>query len=346
MRFWNVSASTSAAPRIDSSLTDIPEGVLIAFAFILGLIFGSFGTVVSYRVPRGESISTPKRSFCLNCQHQISFIENIPVFSYLFLRGRCRHCGTNISPRYPLTELLTAILFAAAAAKFDATVEAVAYALFFWTLVVLAVIDLEHKKLPDKIVLPLVVGGVGLLALAAGVDGSFGEFSPVALISALVAIAISAFMFWPASEEEGDDEQVKRRPLNVYGILVLAGWGALTTAAFVEREQTWLAGAVIGAAVFSGFFFSVGFTVAGGMGGGDIKLALALGAFSGYLGAPGTPLVAMFMSLVVGGVISMIFLTRGGSRKDQLPFGPFLALGTTIAIFFGQELQDWYGGLF
>ena len=270
------------------------------------------------------------------------------------MRGRCRHCGTKIPPRYPLTELLTATLFALAAWKFDATIEAVAYALFFWALVILTVIDLESRKLPDVIVLPTFVGGIALLAIAAAVDDFFGEFSPVLIASIAAVVGISAVMFpWgrkppedSTNEEDVARSQPSRRKLDPWGVFALAAWGALVVAAFVRGEQVSLAGAVIGAAVFSGFFFSVAFTYAAGMGGGDVKLALALGAFSGYLGAPGTPLVAMFMSLVVGGVISMVWIMRGASRKDQLPFGPFLALGTTIAIFLGDRIQDWYGGSF
>lgn len=280
----------------------------------------------------------------------------------MFLRGRCRNCGTKISARYPFTELLTAVLFAAAVAKFGATVEAVAYALFFWILVVLTVIDLELKKLPDKIVLPTLIGGFALLALGAARNDYLGEFDAVTAVSVAVALGIAVFMFWPDSDEsdEGQDEApvsrpdekdvtppaVRRTSLNPLGVLLLAGWGALLVAAFNAGESLSLAGSIVGAAVFSGFFFSAGVIVQGGMGGGDIKLALVLGAFAGYLGSPGTVLVAMFMSVVAGGIISILFLATGGSRKDALPFGPFLALGTVIAVFWGQSIQDWYGGSF
>lgn len=329
--------------------------MLVAFAFILGLIFGSFGTVVAYRVPRGESVRKPKRSHCPNCGHKISAMENIPVFSYIFLRGRCRNCKAKISPRYPLTELATAILFAAAAAKFDGNVEALAYALLFWALVILTVVDLELRKLPDAIVLPLLIGGLALLASAAITNDYFGEFSFVLVASVAVVVGIAAVMFpWgrkdPGKESNEDDlatpEGPSRARINPWGVFTLAGWGALTGAAFVRGDQTSIAGAIIGAAIFSGFFFSIALTYEGGMGGGDVKLALVLGAFSGYLGAPGNVLVAMFSSLVVGGLVSIVFLFAGGTRKTALPFGPFLALGTTIAIFWGESLQDWYGGSF
>ena len=92
-------------------------------AGVLGLIFGSFGTVAAYRIPRHETIVTG-RSKCPQCGRQIKAIENIPVISYLALRGRCPGCGERISPRYPLTELVTGVLFALAVAEFGLTLTA------------------------------------------------------------------------------------------------------------------------------------------------------------------------------------------------------------------------------
>ena len=345
---------------------ELSEGVLIGIFAGFGLIFGSFGTVVAFRVPRGESI-VAGRSKCPACGHTITAIENVPLFSYLFLRGRCRECGMKISPRYPFIEVVTAVLFALSAAKFDLTVEAVVYAGFFWALVVLCVIDLEERKLPDAITLPLFVVGLAGLAVAAMLDDRIGAFSLVSAVSAAGALAITAVMFpWgrgrsagakrpsaeaatakhPAAAADEQDIDVARPPrprLNVVGLAVLAAWTVLLIAAFVDGEETSFAGALIGSAVFAGFFFSIAFTYIGGMGGGDIKLALTLGAFAGYLGAPGNAAVAMFLSLLVGGVVSAVVLLRGGDRKSALPFGPFLALGTTLAIFIGDHIQDLYG---
>ena len=337
---------------------DIPEGVLVAAAGILGLIFGSFGTVVAYRVPRGESILRPSRSKCPNCGHTITALENVPLLGYIFLRGRCRNCGTKISPRYPFAELVTGLLFAASAMKFGLTIETVAYALLFWALVVLAVIDFEVRKLPDAITLPLFVAGLGALTVAAASDDGFGEFSVISIVAAAIVLFVLAAMYpWlpshratpeetsePAGAEE-DEVAVapSRARLNIWGLLALVGWVIFLGYAFLEGEQTGLAGAITGAALFSGFFFAVAFTYMGGMGGGDIKLGLVLGAFAGYLGAPGNVVVAMFSALVLGGLVSALVLFGGGSRKTALPFGPFLALGTIVAIFWGERIQDLYG---
>ena len=336
---------------------DIPEGILVAAAGVLGLVFGSFGTVVAYRVPRGESI-VGGRSKCPQCGHTITAFENLPVLSYVFLRGRCRNCGAKISPRYPLAELVTAILFAAAAAKFGLTIEGVAYAGLFWALVVLAAIDLHERKLPDALTLPLFVVGFGALSAASLVDGALGEFSVIPIVSAAIVLFVLAAMYpWlpshRATPEEttepagGEEDEVSVTPsrgrLNIWGLLALVGWVILLGYAFLEGEQGGLAGAVTGAALFAGFFFAVAFTYMGGMGGGDVKLGLVLGAFAGYLGAPANVVVAMFSALVLGGIASAVVLFAGGSRKTALPFGPFLALGTIVAIFFGDGIQDLYG---
>lgn len=350
---------------------DLPDAFVIAAAGALGLIFGSFGTVVAYRVPKQESVVTG-RSKCPNCGHTITALENIPVLSYLFLRGRCRNCGTRISPRYPLIELVTGVLFAAAAAKFDLSGEAVAYAGLFWALVVLTVIDLEERKLPDALTFPLFVVGLGALGIISVADDALGDLSIITIVSVAVILAVLAAMYpWlpshRAAKEEPEtdlasekdeperalasekDEPVApsspqaRASLNPWGVLVLAGWVAFLGYAFLEGEQTRFAGALLGAALFSGFFFAIAFTYIGGMGGGDVKLSLVLGAFAGYLGSPGNVIVAMFSALVVGGVVSAIVLFAGGSRKTALPFGPFLALGTIIAIFWGDAIQNFYG---
>ena len=203
------------------------------------------------------------------------------MFSYLFLRGKCRHCGHRISPRYPLTEIATAILFALAFWKFGVSIRALAYAAFFWVLVVLCVIDFEHKLLPTRVIYPSLV----------------------------------------------------------------AGWVLLTADALVEGEPDRLLDALIGMAIFAGFFFTVAFLVPKGMGMGDVRLALLLGTFLGYLGGAGFVLLGMFASFLTGALIGTVAaaITKGG-RKMKIPFGPFLALGTLIAIFAGRPILDAYLG--
>lgn len=166
------------------------ETVAAVIAFGLGLIFGSFASVVAYRVPRGENIVSG-RSKCPSCGREITALENVPVFSYLFLRGRCRHCGARISIRYPLIELVTGALFAASVVLYGITLQAVLYSAFFWVLVVLTVIDLEHKLLPNRIVYPSFVAGALGLVVVALVDGELGRLRG----AAFGALVFGGFLF-------------------------------------------------------------------------------------------------------------------------------------------------------
>jgi leader peptidase (prepilin peptidase)/N-methyltransferase len=133
------------------------EGFRLAIFVIAGLAMGSFLTVVSYRLPRRESIVKP-RSACPGCGTTIRSRDNIPVVSYLLLRGRCRDCGTRISPIYPLTELATGVLFAAAALRFDRTLIAAVVAVFLGVVLAAAVIDARHRIIPNRLVYAGLIG--------------------------------------------------------------------------------------------------------------------------------------------------------------------------------------------
>ena len=322
----------------------------VVAAGVLGLIFGSFATAAAYRIPRGESIVTG-RSKCPNCGATVTAVENVPVVSYLLLRGRCRHCGEPISGRYPLTEVATGVLFALSVWEFDVSLRAAVYAGFFWVLVVLTVIDLEHGLLPDRLVFPsLVVGGVGLAATAIVEDRLGNPTAALGFAAAVVVAILVSVLLPPRSSEE--DEQVEaetgpRRRIYLPALAFIVPWMLLVGLAFAAGEQRGVAGSVIGAAVFSGFFWVVASAVPGGMGGGDVKLALLLGSFVGYIEAPGLILVAMFLAFVSGTLIGAIpMLLRGGSRTSAVPFGPFLALGSALAIFVGEDILDAYLGAF
>jgi leader peptidase (prepilin peptidase) / N-methyltransferase len=144
-----------------------------AFLFLFGLLIGSFLTVVAHRVPRGESV-VGGRSHCPSCGAQIAAYDNVPVFSWVLLRGRARCCGAPISPRYPLTELLTGALYAATVAALWGDAGEIALGLAFVTmLVAVSLTDLERRIIPNRI---LLVGAVAGAALAAVADpGSLPE---------------------------------------------------------------------------------------------------------------------------------------------------------------------------
>ncbi len=159
---------------------------LVAGLGLFGLVIGSFLNVVIYRVPRGESIVAP-RSRCPACGTTLRAIDNIPVASYVVLRGRCRSCKAPISAQYPIVELLTAGLFAATAAHFGFTWSLPAFVILGAGLVALATIDLERQVLPRQIVYVVSVLVAALLVVAAAVNGDWRRL--------LIALACAAVWF-------------------------------------------------------------------------------------------------------------------------------------------------------
>lgn len=165
-------------------------GALIGLCGLLGLAIGSFLNVVIYRVPRNESIVSP-RSACPACGTPIREKDNIPVVSWLLLRGRCRDCQAPISPRYPLVELACGALFAGTAARFGYQWDLPAFLVLFAGLLALSCIDVERLVLPKKIVYPLTITVAALLLVAAGATGKWHSF----VIGLICAAAWFALFF-------------------------------------------------------------------------------------------------------------------------------------------------------
>ena len=253
---------------------------LIAVVAVFGLIVGSFLNVVIYRVPRGESIVRP-RSHCPECDAEIAPRDNIPVVSWLALRGRCRHCQARISPRYLLVEALTAALFVLVAIEFGESWALPAFLAFTAVLIAVTATDLEHRRIPTPIVWTGLVIGVVLL---------------------VAATAAESLPWW------------------------------------------WMARAAIGAAACGGAFLALVLALPRGMGMGDVRLVTVEGLYLGWLGA-GLPLVAIFLGFLVGSVVGIGLMVAGrAGRKTRIPFGPFLAAGAYVTLFWGQSLLDAYRG--
>jgi leader peptidase (prepilin peptidase)/N-methyltransferase len=244
-------------------------GALAAAVFLPGLAIGSFLNVVAARLPLGRSIVHPA-SECPHCHTPILRRDNIPVVSYLLLRGRCRSCHAAIAWRYPAVELLTAGLVVACFVVFGLSAEAVLASFFCAVLVAISAIDAERYIIPNRIVLP--AAGIALLAQT----------------------ALSPSVEW-----------------------LIAGLGAAT------------------------FFFVAALAYPGGMGMGDVKLALLLGFMLGR-----TVPIAIFVGMITALVPSVVLLARHGSaaRKMKIPFGPFLAFGGVVALFLGDAILDAYLG--
>jgi leader peptidase (prepilin peptidase) / N-methyltransferase len=246
---------------------------LAAFVFPPALALGSFLNVVAARLPERRSLIHP-RSACVACGAEIAWYENLPLVSFIALRGRCRSCNARISWRYPAVELATALLVVASFVRFGLTGDAVVAAYFCAALVVLSAIDAERRILPDLIVLP--------------------------------------------------------------------SWGVVLTANIALHPDRVLEYVVasLGASLFL-FLALVAYPK--GMGMGDVKLALLLGAALGKSVA-----VGMMIGMVAALLYSTVLFARHGlgARKMAIPFGPFLAFGAIVALFAGERLLDTYLGLF
>ena len=151
-------------------MTAVPIAVLSLAAGILGLAIGSFLNVVVHRLPAGASLVRPA-SACPSCRRPVAARDNIPVLSWLLLRGRCRHCGVDISPRYPLIELVTGLLFVAAAVRFGWSLELAVALILTASGVALFAIDLEHRRLPFALTRTAGAGCLAVLAVDAVLDG-------------------------------------------------------------------------------------------------------------------------------------------------------------------------------
>ena len=281
------------------SLIELGQPWLLALAGFLGLMIGSFLNVLIHRLPkmmqaewaaqcaelRNEPVpESPRynlmvpRSACPHCQHRISAAENIPVLSWLMLRGKCSACHTKISPRYPIVELLTGLLTLAVVWKFGATWQAVGGLVFVWTLIALAFIDFDTSLLPDSLTLPLLWAGL-IFNLA-----SHFTSLPEAVIGAIAGYLILWSIFWLFKLATGKE----------------------------------------------------------GMGYGDFKLLAAIGAWLGWQLLPITLLLSSVVGALVG--IAMIVWIKH-DRRVPIPFGPYLAGGGLVALFFGDQLTRAYLGL-
>jgi leader peptidase (prepilin peptidase)/N-methyltransferase len=237
--------------------------VVLPLVFLPGLALGSFLGVVAARVPLRRSVVRPG-SACMSCGSPIRWCDNVPVVSYLALRGRCRACGKRIPPRDLAIELATALLLVGCVLAFGLSLRAAAAAVACGAFVVVTATDLERRVVPNRVVLP---------AAAA--------------------------------------------------VLVLRTAG--------QPSPEWALGA-LGAA---GFFLLAALAYPGGMGMGDVKLALLVGALLGRA----TPL-GIVLGLLFALVPSAVLLVRHGLRARRLaiPLAPFLAAGAVVALFAGQAI--------
>ena len=279
--------------------TTVDPAFWIGFAFLFGLVIGSFLNVVIFRLPEGQSIVSPG-SRCPGCEAPIAWYDNVPVLSFLVLRGRCRHCRLAISYRYPSVELLTGLVFALIAWRFGAGWLMPLYALFAAGLITAALIDFDRQLIPDEISLGglacgLLLAPLASWALGAGYLGALAEsglgavlggglLCSVAFLHARVSVALGrSFEHWP-----GEGAEVPKP----------------------SSADYWL-------------WFP-------GMGLGDVKLLAMIGAFLGPWGVLETIVTASLLGLVLGLAYAAV------TRKLNAPFGfgPAIAAGALLALLF------------
>ncbi len=180
--------------------------MILALAFIAGLLIGSFLNVCIFRLPRDLSIVTPSRSFCPGCERMIAWYDNVPLLSYLVLGGRCRYCKERIPLRYPFVELVTGIAFALSVYKFGVTLETLKYAVFSAIMIDLVVTDFETRILPDEFTIGGTVVGLVLAwfvplepdvaALAFVFSGMPYLPKVISLLEAMLGAAIGSGIVW------------------------------------------------------------------------------------------------------------------------------------------------------
>ena len=247
----------------------------IALALVFGSVIGSFLNVCIYRIPQNIAIARP-RSYCPKCSNPIRALDNIPIISFIILKGRCRNCDKKIRLQDPAVELLTALLTIAVVWKFDFTILTIFYLSLVYILITISFIDLEHMIIPDGLVLAAAM--LGLMALIFNI------------------LPIS----WPAS---------------AYGALLYGGGLALAGYAgkLIYKMET--------------------------MGWGDVKLALVMGLCLGWI----MSIVSLVLSVLIATFYIVLGMAAGRlTRKQMIPFGPFLALGTVISFLWGSEILGLY----
>ncbi len=304
------------------------DPVFAASIFLFGLLFGSFLNVCIYRLPLGLSVVAPG-SACPECKTPIAFYDNVPVFSWLILGGRCRQCRSRISPRYLIIELLTGLLFLACYWHFGWTLSTLKYCTLAFLLLGLIFTDAETKLLPDKMTLP---------GMALGV-----------MFSLLVPVNDLAAQFLPGMVNLPFSGDVSGRLVSLLDSLL----GAAVGAAFIYG---------VGAIYLR-------WRGTEGMGFGDVKLMAMVGAFLGMKLTVFTIFTASLAGSFFGlTTVFVVWLKRTHRfmkrlanaqaarrrgwqsaqvvyRNYQMPFGVFLGSMAMIAFFFGNRFLHWYGGL-
>ncbi len=345
-------------------------------AFVLGAVIGSFLNVSIYRLPRDLSVNRPRRSFCPACHAPIPWQQNVPLLSWLLLRGRCAKCGARIAFRYFGVELLTALLFLAVWEFFPWQI-AIAYWIFVSILIVATFVDLEHFIIPDQITIGGAIVGIAASAVVPALMETDSRVA--AVVRSVLAAALGYVILWIVLEGGKIAFGKKRVELDAATPFSWTRQGddadfmvgderSLWSDYFAREKDRLLLHcdeATIDQRTFGSevmefhynrvrvgtdeFLLDTVDRITGlaheleipreAMGRGDLKFLAAIGAFLGWRGV----LFSIFAGSVAGSIVGLATLLVGKRVwSAKLPFGPYLALGALIWMFFGEKFVRWY----
>ncbi|HEY1476849.1 MAG TPA: prepilin peptidase [Chthoniobacterales bacterium] len=353
------------------------EHFLIATGFFFGAFIGSFLNVCIYRIPRGISVANPARSYCPNCKHSIPWTENIPILSWFLLGRRCAHCHERISPRYVIVETLTAMLFATAA--FLVPLPTLLSVLVFISILIVATfVDLEFMIIPDAVsksgiaaglVLSLLTPGLHktsspLLSLGSSLSGAALGAAILYLVGELGKLAFGRYKLVLSTPTRFSFEVQPKddRRILIDGepflwnehffrksdrVIVHAQEAEINGTSYQNMDLTFFHDRLVtsrGAIPLDEISHLVGRTAYAefpreAMGFGDVKLIAAIGTFVGWEGILFTIVAASFIGAAYG--LTGIALGKR-ERSSKIPFGPYLAVGAVIWLFWGHMLVSWY----
>ncbi|MFC1858618.1 prepilin peptidase [Thermodesulfobacteriota bacterium] len=281
----------------------LKQFLLQLYIFFAGACVGSFLNVCIYRLPQAKSIVRP-RSMCPKCGNQIRAYDNIPILSFLWLRGHCRQCNTPISLRYPLVEAMSGLFALSIYLKFGLSPGGIVYYVFIATLIVITYIDIDYQIIPDVISLPgIPIFFIASLLLPYELLFPFENYDPL-VKKIMVSVGLPSYPI------------IFKLLHSTLGFLIGGGSLYIIAQAYCRLKQI------------------------EGMGGGDIKLLAMIGVLIGWTGVLTTIFVGSALGMLVG-IASMVHQRRLNMQL-RIPFGPFLAIGAITYIYFGVEIIHWY----
>jgi len=315
--------------------------------FIFGTIIGSFLNVCIVRLPREKSVVFPG-SQCVHCRNKIAWYDNIPLLSFIFLGGRCRHCHKKISRRYFVVELITGLIFLGFYSYFGFQMILLPYLVFVCGLIVATFVDIEHRIIPDEVSVGGMRAGIIFSVLIPRLHdpGQEERFWGALIAVVLFFVCLGLRLIYPffckhlMIEESGDD-----RPAQIFILLSLILIGVINSNLF-RLPDYWLKYAIALSASLSGSLVGGGAVYVMGllgdiafkkesMGGGDVKLMAMVGAFLGWEPALLTFFIAVFLGLIPGIIVKI------RTKESAFPFGPSLALGAVISLFWSGPIIHW-----